>query len=421
MWFKPDQILAIKPVQTNDPERISKFSLYSPLFEEVELTFSTTHLEPKIKEALSNPNNLVLGQDLKELCSLLYRSPLVPRSRLLDLDLLQSLDPLTPDPYPKVPTPRDIYFNTPWYLSRLDGKRGLLYKHLVEGIFPLISSLENTPLIDSEGREVYSIYNLGTANSGRIYSSGRRGFSPQVVRKTQRERFRPPPGYKFIIADQRNMEFRILAHLSRDPSLISFFAEDIDIHEAVGKFLASRGANRSILPDDRRLAKAVNFLLIFGGTPYGLAQKTGMTLAQAEKFIRVFFSAFPHIEEWSLKTKISALEQGYIESDFGRIRKFDREADLESELRSVQNFCVQSFAADVNTLIFRGIHHLLPDGAKVMILVHDGIVVGSRPNLIPDCLDILRTCFENPPGLSLFGIKLEVPLRVKLSVSDSWF
>ena len=378
-------------------------------------------IQQGFSEFFTKKDHWIIGKSLKDFFSFLKRHGIEAKVRPLDVEIIQRLDHFREKDYPLAVSPRDLLFQMTWYKGRLkDPELGKIYTHLIEGMFPVLASMETTPML-FDGVEVYPRYNIGTTDSGRIYSTATGGFfSPQMVKAEERGQYCSPHDYKLICADQCAMEMRIIAHLSGDKNLISVFEQDLDIHDIVARLVLNKKSKAPITEKEREVAKGVNFLIIFGGTAYGLSQQTGMTQQRADRFIRSFYDAFPGVEEWTLKTKISAMEQGYIKSIFGRTKVINPNGNVDAELRSVQNFCVQSAAADINTLAFRGLFHLLPLQAKMLLTLHDGVVLGCPLEVVEEACSIVHTCCENPPGLRIFGLKLQVPLKVKVTVSNRW-
>lgn len=429
-YLPRSQILGIK-IHTSDdywlPRGFSFYSEQGPL--EVKLPefagdVRDTLTQEEFKDFFGDSQKILIGRNLKDVFSIFQHYGFSPRIRAIDLELLRKLDVLNAERYPRGETAQDFYFQFPWIKDRLEKDRSLanVYRYLIEGAFNTLAAMENTGIRMRDGNHVYPNYRLG-AVSGRFSCSQKDGFfSPHSISKLVEERYQylPPEGHKMILVDQAAMEMRTLAHLSGDRNLTEVFNLDLDIHEIVARKLLERKLHEGISEEEREIAKAVGYLMVFGGTAYGLAKKAQVSQGRAQSFIDGFFGAFPSVEAWVLKTRIECLERGCITSIFGRIRKLNRQSNTDSELRSMQNFCVQSAAADINTLSLRSLHYLLPAEVKILLHLHDGGVFSALPQDVEETCDIIKQCMEHPPGLKIFGVDLKVPLSVKIRVTDHW-
>lgn len=376
----------------------------------------------QLRDLASDAGTTFVGQGIEHLYSLMVHYGISPLARFLDIDQIRSLSSGRDYPPTNLSSSESLGL-LPWCGSKLsDEKLNLVYKHLVLGMLEVIGDMENSGLYDHNGLPSYPNYRFGSGITGRFSCRSDGGlFNPHGVSKSERSNFLPPPGHRMVIADQSAMEMRILAHLSGDDNLISVFECGGDIHDIVARWILKKGAGEGVTERDRRLAKAVGYMMVFGGTPYGLASKVGVSIEESESFINSFFRAFPSVEEWIVQTQIEALEDGYVSSLFGRKRAFQESDQLDAELRTLQNFKVQSSAADINNLSLRGMSKLKPKEAKTLLYLHDGFVLSAPEEKLEETVEIVRLCLEHPPGLSLFGIDLSVPLDPgEIKIRDSW-
>lgn len=277
-------------------------------------------------------------------------------------------------------------------------------------------------LIHPETRKIHTSYNQAVAATGRLSSSDpnlqnipvRNAFGRRI-----REAFIPSrPDRKLISADYSQIELRVLAHLSRDPSLIDAFARDADIHrETAARVFRVDGD--AVTPEMRRKAKAVNFGVIYGISAFGLARNLGIGNAQAAQFIEDYFTQYPGIRTWLDDTLKLAMEQGYVTTLLNRRRYVP---DINSGNVNVRragervatNTPVQGSAADIIKLAMIKLDRALAgSGAQILLQVHDELVVETAAASVPSVSEIVKEVMENT-------LTLNVPLRVDVGVGNNW-
>ena len=201
---------------------------------------------------------------------------------------------------------------------------------------------------------VHTRYNQSGAATGRL-SSADPNLQNIPIRTAEgrriREAFIAPKGRLLLACDYSQIELRIMAHLSEDPSLLRAFAEGLDVHKATaaevfGVPLAEVG------PDQRRAAKAINFGLIYGMSAFGLARQLSIDRGQAQDYIGLYFSRYPGVRAYMDRTREQAREKGYVETVFGRrlhlaeIRSRNQAQRAGAE-RAAINAPMQGTAADI--------------------------------------------------------------------------
>jgi DNA polymerase-1 len=169
---------------------------------------------------------------------------------------------------------------------------------------------------------VHTSFNQTKTTTGRLSSSDPNLQNIPVrgeMGKQVRDAFVTPAGSRFLSADYSQIDLRALAHLSQDQSLLNAFMQDEDIHAATASQLF--GVARSkVTPDMRRVAKTVNFGVIYGMSDYGLEQATDFSREEAAQFISAYFEKYPKVSEYIEKTKNQARELGYVQTVMGRRR-----------------------------------------------------------------------------------------------------
>jgi DNA polymerase-1 len=174
-----------------------------------------------------------------------------------------------------------------------------------------------------------------------------------------RKAFVAPPGRVLIGADYSQIELRVLAHLSEDPGLIEAFERDEDVHARTAATIFNIPIE-SVGPRERRIAKMINFGLSYGMTGYGLAQRTGLSRSEAEKFIKNYFENYPGVRAYMERVVREAEEKRYLETLLGRRRYF---VELSSQTkREAINFPVQGTAADIMKLAMLRVYERIQSG-----------------------------------------------------------
>ena len=179
-------------------------------------------------------------------------------------------------------------------------------------------------LINPKTGRVHTSFNQTRTATGRL-SSSEPNLQNIPIRgelgKEIRQAFITPPGSCLLAGDYSQIDLRALAHLSQDKSLLSAFRQDEDIHAATAAQLFGVDASK-VTPDMRRLAKTVNFGVIYGMSDYGLEQATGLSREEAAQFIASYFEKYPGVKQYLESTKEQARKAGFVQTLLGRSRSF---------------------------------------------------------------------------------------------------
>lgn len=284
-------------------------------------------------------------------------------------------------------------------------------------VIPLIQSIN-----PQTGRVHTSFHQIGTA-TGRLSSSNPnlqnipiRGKTAKEIRKA----FIGREGNVLLSADYSQVELRIMAHLSGDELLMRTFAEGKDIHTETAMHLFNIPVNK-ITQDDRRKAKAVNFGIIYGISPYGLAQSMGTDEKTAADIINNYFSTHIQVKKFIDKTLKDARETGFVTTLLGRKREIkninsdNKTLRLQAEREAI-NTPVQGTAAEVIKLAMLKIHRKLKEenlGTKMLLQIHDELLFEVPKNEIEQVKKIIKDSMEN-------AIKLNIPLKVAVNIGENW-
>lgn len=235
-----------------------------------------------------------------------------------------------------------------------------------------------------------------------------------------REAFVAPPGKVLVAADYSQIELRILAHLSQDPTLCDAFAHDADIHTQTAAAMYNCFAEM-VTPQMRRAAKTINFGLMYGMGPHNLSRQIGVSFKEAQSFIDKYFEQFPRIRLLMDNNIALARDNGYAQTMLGRRRylpdlSIDNRMAREAAERAAINMPVQGTAADIIKIamidISRTIGNEFPD--TIMLLqVHDELIFEAPTEQAKD----LGSWASERMGAAL---KLDVPLKVDVGIGPNW-
>jgi DNA polymerase-1 len=278
-------------------------------------------------------------------------------------------------------------------------------------------------LVNERTGRIHTSYQQAVAATGRL-SSADPNLQNIPIRRDEgrriRQAFIAPPGYVLMAADYSQIELRIMAHLSGDAGLLAAFAADRDVHQATAAEVFGV-ALEAVTADQRRLAKTINFGLIYGMSPFGLARNLGIARGSAQQYVERYFARYPGVKAYMDNTRKSAKETGYVQTVYGRrlylpdIRSSNRQMQQYSE-RSAINAPMQGTAADIIKRAMISVdawcqREDVP--ARLIMQVHDELVLEVRADSIDRVADAVR---ERMAGAA----ELSVPLRVDLGTGANW-
>lgn len=275
-------------------------------------------------------------------------------------------------------------------------------------------------LADDEGR-IHTTFTQNVTATGRL-SSLNPNLQNIPVRTEEGKRIRTgfvvPKGKKMVSADYSQFELRLAAVLAGDQKLLDDFNTGIDIHTKTAAEVFKVPMDK-VTKQQRRAAKVVNFGVLYGMSAKGLADATGMNIGEAKKFIDEYFELRRPIKEYLEKILKQAREQGYVETYFGRKRPTP---DVKSPNflirtgaeRAAQNMPIQGTEADLMKRAMIRVDKTLPEGAKLVLQVHDSLMVECDEGLVTEVKKILVKEMEN------VAPELNVKLMVEVKVGDNW-
>ena len=278
-------------------------------------------------------------------------------------------------------------------------------------------------MVNARTGRVHTCFGQATAVTGRLASTdpNLQNIPIRTVEGRRiREAFVAPPGHTLISADYSQIELRIMAHLSGDPSLLKAFAAGEDIHRATAADIFGVPI-ADVTSEQRRYIKAVNFGLIYGMSAFGLAAQLGIERGAAAQFIERYFIRYPGVAEYMQRTRELARTQGYVETVFGR-RLWLPDINAgggprrQAAERAAINAPMQGTAADLIKLAMIEVQAWLDSesvGAKLVLQVHDELVLEAPV----DHLDRLKAEL----ALRMAGVaQLRVPLVVDVGSGPNW-
>jgi DNA polymerase I len=387
-----------------DPERLGELSArYGQRLKELEI---------EIEELAGHPLNIASPKQLAQVLFQELRLPVVKRTKTgpsTDADVLEQLADQHPLPakiveYRQFAKLKNTYVDAlPTMIHPTTGRVHASFNQVVASTGRLSSSdpnLQNIPIRTEEGREIRSAFVAGTS------------------------------GWKLLAADYSQIELRILAHFSQDPTLADAFARDEDIHTLVASQVFAVPL-AEVTSTQRRSAKAVNFGIIYGQSPFGLAKGLGISHEEAAAFIVGYFARYQGVAEFFDRTLADCSRLGFVSTILGRRRAIQgvrmpepvlpgatagRLRPMNLPERTAVNTVIQGSAADLIKLAMISIHRRLREekrAAKLILQIHDELVFEVPQSELDDLAQLVR--------MEMAGVlPLGVPLKVDVKSGDNW-
>jgi len=270
---------------------------------------------------------------------------------------------------------------------------------------------------------VHTSYHQAVAQTGRL-SSNEPNLQNIPIRTEDgrriRQAFVAPRGFKILAADYSQIELRIMAHLSGDAGLLAAFHGNQDVHRATAAEVF--GVPPELVePNQRRAAKAINFGLMYGMSPWGLARQLGIDRGEAQTYVKRYFERYPGVQAFMNSTREQAHRDGFVETLFGRrlylTEIHSRNQGLRAGAeRAAINAPMQGTAADIIKRAMIAVDAWLQslDGhARMIMQVHDELVFEVREDRIEKISAGVR---ERMAGAA----ELAVPLIVDIGTGENW-
>ena len=292
-------------------------------------------------------------------------------------------------------------------------------------------------LIRADTHRVHTDFNQAVTTTGRLSSSNpnlqniptRTAFSRQI-----RQAFLPKDGWQLVAADYSQIELRILAHLSGEEILVNAYRNNEDVHRLTATLLLEKD---DITPDERRMAKVVNFGVIYGMGAARFAREMGVHRLEAKTFIDRFNDRYPKVFEYLQQMQREAIANGYVQTIAGRRRYFNfstrslqvlkgkdpSEVELSklrtngydaASLRAAANAPIQGSSADIIKVAMIRMHELLKSyKANMLLQVHDELIFEVPPDEWDELKPKIESTMES-------AVDLSVPLKVEANAGKNW-
>lgn len=249
---------------------------------------------------------------------------------------------------------------------------------------------------------------------------------PRETTNNIRSLFTAPDGWAFIAADYAAMELRVLSHIAKDGNMQLAFNQGADLHSYTARLLFNKP---EISKQERQIAKAVSFLIVYGGGAFNLSETMGIPMRRAEKIIKDYENVYPAVFAYMDFVNSFIKENGYAYTIFGRKRNLpdvyskDRSV-VNRALRQGLNFTIQSSASDILLTSLLGASKRFKEAgllARPVATVHDSIEVICPKEEVKDALTILYDEMVNYPKIKdVFNIHFDVPLAIDAEVGGSF-
>ncbi len=313
--------------------------------------------------------------------------------------------------------------------SVLEGLRGIhpIIEPLVE--YRQLTKLKSTyvdalpALINPKTGRVHTSFNQTGTATGRLSSSDPNLQNIPIrseLGRQVRKAFVAGDGSLLLSGDYSQIDLRVMAHLSQDTNLLAAFHRDDDIHRSTASEVFGVPPS-AVTPDMRRVAKTVNFGVIYGISDYGLEQATELSREEASQFINTYFEKHQGVKEYVEATKRQTRERGYVETILGRRRYIPEINSSNAQVRAAAermaiNMPVQGTAADIIKLAMIGIQREMDERglrSRMLLQVHDELL-----------FEVPQEEQEEMKGLVLEvmpdALKLSVPLTVEVKTGKNW-
>ena len=310
-------------------------------------------------------------------------------------------------------------------LEKLKGKHPIIdlimeYRIYAKLYSTYIVGLKET--ISSDGK-IHTIYTQTMTRTGRL-SSIEPNLQNIPIRypegKMIRKAFVPSPNSVIVSSDYSQVELRILSHVANIKGLIEAFKNDLDIHAKTASDIFKVDIS-DVTKDMRRMAKAVNFGIIYGISEYGLADNTGLSNKEAKEFIENYMNTYPEINKYMEDTIKYAHEHGFVKTLFGRIRNIPELENKNYMIRKMGermalNTPIQGTSADIIKKAMVLVDFKMKEAnlkSKMILQVHDELIFDAEESELDILNNIIKESMENV-------VNLTVPLKVDIESGKNW-
>ena len=312
-------------------------------------------------------------------------------------------------------------------LQRLTGKHPIVEKVLeYRGLKKLLSTyVEALPLlVDKKTGRIHTSFNQAVAATGRL-SSNNPNLQNIPVKDARgreiRKAFVPAKGHIFLSADYSQIELRLMAHLSKDKSMIADFLSGNDIHAATAAKIFGVEIN-DVTREMRSKAKTANFGIIYGISSFGLSERLTIGRKEAKELIDGYFNSYPGVKVYMDESINKARDVGYVTTMFGR-RRYLRDIHSRNQVvrgnaeRNAINAPIQGSAADIIKIAMVRINDRMKSEkllSKMILQVHDELIFEVEMSELEKLREMVLFEMSN-------AVKLDIPLKVDWGTGNNWF
>lgn len=311
-------------------------------------------------------------------------------------------------------------------LNKLKGKHPIIEKILEYRSLTKLYTTYIEGLIKEiqDDNKIHTIYNQALTRTGRL-SSQEPNLQNIPARdeygKLIRKAFIPSEESVIMSGDYSQIELRILSSIANVESLINAFNNDLDIHSKTASDIFKKDINE-ITSQERRVAKAVNFGIIYGISSYGLSENLNIPTYEAKGFIDNYLNTYPGIKEYMDKTIKEAHQNGYVKTLFNRIRIIPELQNKNYMIRQAGermalNTPIQGTSADIIKKAMVEVHKKFKEKnlkSKMILQIHDELVIDTKKEELEEVKTILKEIMENT-------YKLSVPLKVDINIGENLY
>lgn len=311
-------------------------------------------------------------------------------------------------------------------LEKLRGKHPIIedileYRKIAKVLSTYIDGLKKHIRSDEK---IHTCFNQTMTQTGRLSSSDPNLQNISIrdeLGKEIRKAFVAQEGYHLLSADYSQIELRMLAHMANEDHMIRAFNVGLDIHTKTATLIF--GCTPEEVDDQkRRIAKTVNFGIVYGQTEFGLSSQLHITRKEAGEFMQMYFDSYPKIHQYMNQLIDFCKENGYVETLFHRRREIPEINDKnfmtrEFGKRAAMNAPIQGSAADLIKIAMLKMDKALKDAnvqSKMLLQIHDELIFLVPDNELDLMQNLVKDTMEN-------AMELKVPLKASISVGKSWY
>src|SRR3989339_805850 len=292
-----------------------------------------------------------------------------------------------------------------------------------------LTKLKNTyidalPLLADKENKIHTSFDQTGTATGRLSSLNPNiqniPVRTEIGKEIRRAFIASEKGWKIISADYSQIELRILAHFSGDANLLDAFKKDEDVHSRTASEIFNM-EKAAVTGDERRIAKTVNFGIIYGISAFGLAKQLKISRTEAQKYIDSYLKNYTGVEKFIKDSKEKARKSGFVETLLGRKRYIP---DIDSSNKNTREFAervainapIQGSASDIIKLAMVKLYCIMKKEdfkGRLLLQVHDELILECPEKDVESLKILVKETMENV-------VKLKVPVKVDVSSGDNW-